>query len=384
MPQKKESYEIQLAGKAKPRALLIFMDGTWNDENGHGNDGAITNIYKMFSSLSGTHVSDIIPHQKSTTRQMGLYFRGIGNDEENIRSIGYYQGAFGAGERNIRDHAYASICKHYQPGDRICIIGYSRGAASARLLATKLYEHGLPKKVDLHYRQVKNKISGEKEWLFSHYREKGEGSFQVDVNFLGLFDTVGAFGIPFNVGPLNFQRINLFRDLTISPNVQQAIHLVAIDESREPFVPTLANHRDNVDEVWFPGNHGDVGGAYHESHLGNIALAYMAQRLQESLSEPKVEFSRQFEGYLDYDLIRDDFHIHYHGDGFKTEPRRIHVLRNEQTTSLPVKVHHAAITLQHQEHFFLAEHCNSFTKLTPIRYDPANLRSVGENYLLMQ
>ena len=91
MPQKKESYEIQLAGKAKPRALLIFMDGTWNDENGHGNDGAITNIYKMFSSLSGTHVSDIIPHQKSTTRQLGLYFRGIGNDEENIRSIGYYQ-----------------------------------------------------------------------------------------------------------------------------------------------------------------------------------------------------------------------------------------------------------------------------------------------------
>lgn len=121
------------------------MDGTWNDENGRNNNGAVTNIYKMFSSLSGHHESKNIPHKKSTAKHLGLYFRGVGNDEENIQTIGYYQGAFGAGERNIRDHAYTSICKHYQPGDRICIFGFSRGASSARLLASKLNEHGLPK-----------------------------------------------------------------------------------------------------------------------------------------------------------------------------------------------------------------------------------------------
>ena len=131
MPQKKESFEIRLTGKPKPRALLIFMDGTWNDENGYCNDGAITNVYKMFSTLSGSHRVGDIPHQKRTAKHLGLYFRGVGNNEDHIKSIGYYQGAFGAGERNIRDHAYANICKHYRPGDRICIIGYSRGAASA-------------------------------------------------------------------------------------------------------------------------------------------------------------------------------------------------------------------------------------------------------------
>ena len=384
MPQKKETYEPRLEGKAKPRALLIFMDGTWNDENGRGNDGAVTNIYKMFSTLSGSHRVGDIPHQKRTAKHLGLYFRGVGNDEENIKSIGFYQGAFGAGERNIRDHAYASICKHYRPGDQICIFGFSRGAASARLLATKLHEHGLPKKIEIHYRKLKNKVSGESEWMFTHYKAEEENSLPVEISFLGLFDTVGAFGIPFNIGPLNFQKINLFRDLTISPNVKQAVHLVAIDESREPFIPTLANFRENVDEVWLPGNHSDVGGGYHESNLGNVALDYMVRRLQETVKDPEINFSKHIARFLDYDLRRDDFHIHYHGDGFKRDPRQMHVLRNQKPTRMPVKVHHSAFRLQEQDRFFFAERFNSFTTLTPIRYNPNNLSALGENFLLMK
>lgn len=384
MPQKKETYEVRLEGKAKPRALLIFMDGTWNDENGRGNDGSVTNVYKIFSTLSGSHRGGDIPHQKRTAKHLGLYFRGIGNDEENIRSIGFYQGAFGAGERSIRDHAYASICKHYRPGDQICIIGYSRGAASARLLAAKLNEHGLPKKIDIHYRELKNKVSGEREWMFSHYSAEEENSLPVTVSFLGLFDTVGAFGIPFNLGPLNFQKINLFRDLTIAPNVKQAVHLVAIDESREPFIPTLANFRENVDEVWFPGNHGDVGGAYHECNLGNVALHYMISRLQDCVKEPEINFSKHIGRYLDYDLRRDDFHIHYHEDGFKKEPRQMHVLLDQKPSALPVKVHVAAFKLQEQQHFFFAQQFNSFTTRTPISYNPVNLRALGGNYLVMK
>jgi uncharacterized protein (DUF2235 family) len=384
MPQRKESFEVRLEGKSSPRALLIFLDGTWNDENGRGNDGAVTNVYKMFSTLSGSHKASNIPHSKRTAKHLGLYFRGVGNDEENIKAIGFYQGAFGAGERNIRDHAYASLCKHYRPGDQICIFGFSRGAASARLLASKLNEHGLPKSIDLHYRQVKNKVSGEREWLFSHYRAEEENSLAVEVTFLGLFDTVGAFGIPINIGPLNFQTINLFRDLTIAPNVKQAVHLVAIDESREAFIPTLANFRDNVDEVWLPGNHGDIGGGYHESELGNIALDYMVKRLQETVANPEVNFSKHIARFLDYDLRRDDFHIHYHGDGFKKDSRHMHVCRNQKPCNLPVKVHHAAIKLQELERFYFAEYYKSFTTRTPIRYNPVNLKALGDNLLLMK
>ncbi len=381
MAQKKETVEVKLEGNEKARNLLIFMDGTWNDENGRNNNGAVTNIYKMFSSLSGHHENSNIPHQKSTAKHLGLYFRGVGNDEDNIKAIGFYQGAFGAGERNIRDHAYASICKHYQPGDRICIFGFSRGASSARLLASKLNEYGLPKQITLHYRQVKNKSSGERELLFSRYKVEEENSKDIDVSFLGLFDTVGAFGIPLKLGPLNFQKLNLFRDLTLSPNIKKALHLVAIDESREPFLPTLTNYNAQAEEVWMPGVHADIGGGYSNCLLGNIALDYMINSLQEAVTSPEVTFSKSINKWIDFDLVRDDFVIHYHGDGFKKYPRPMQVIKREKATNLPVKVHKAALSFLEQDNLYFSERFNSFKTRVPIIYDPVNLKSLAENFI---
>ena len=153
MPQ--ETHTVNTGDAPAERNLLVFMDGTWNDENGRNNDGAVTNIYKLFTALAGSDQSDNIPFTRSNNKNLGLYFRGVGNDEDNIKAMGYYQGMFGAGEKNIRDHAYASICKHYRPGDRICILGFSRGASSARLLASKLDKHGLPKEITLRYKTAK-------------------------------------------------------------------------------------------------------------------------------------------------------------------------------------------------------------------------------------
>ena len=380
MAQKKDTIQVNLQDRPTPRTLLIFMDGTFNDENGRNNDGAITNIYKMFSSLSGHHENTDIPHIKSTAKHLGLYFRGVGNDEENIKSIGFYQGAFGAGERNIRDHAYASICKHYRPGDQICIFGFSRGAASARLLASKLNEHGLPKKITLFYRQAKNKNTSIKEWLFTHYKAEEEDSRDVDVSFLGLFDTVGAFGIPLKIGPLNFQKINLFRDLTLAPNIKKAVHLVAIDESREAFVPTLTNFNQRSEEIWMPGVHGDVGGSYHDCQLGNISLDHMIKSLQDSVKSPEVTFSKPLFKWVDYDLVRDNFTIHYHGDGFKKEPRVMRVLKREKQSTLPVMVHKAALKFLEQDNLCYSQRLNSFTTRVPISYDPVNLKDLGNNF----
>jgi uncharacterized protein (DUF2235 family) len=353
------------------------MDGTWNDENGRHNDGAVTNIYKLFSSLSGRLEADQIPHVRSTSKNVGLYFRGIGNDEDNVKAAGYYQGAFGAGEKNIRDHAYASICKYYKPGDRICIFGFSRGAASARLLASKFHKHGLPEEITLHYREMKNKSSGNKEWMFSKYTAKNENAAPLDVSFLGIFDTVGAFGIPFNIGPLNFQKINLFRDLSLAPNVKQGVHLVAIDESRKAFVPTLTNFNKQVDEIWFPGVHADIGGGYHDAMLGNITLDYMVRRLQAAIQSPDITFNNAIKKHTNFDLLEDDFIVHYHGDGLTKDARALQVLRNEKPSkSFPVKVHKTAYTLQRQENFYSSERFNSFATKIPISYDPFNLKNI--------
>ncbi len=383
MARRKEKHEVNLTGAEQARNLIIFMDGTWNDENGRNNDGAVSNVYKMFSSLSGSHVHEHIPHVKSTARHLGLYFRGIGNDEENVQAIGYYQAAFGAGEKNIRDHAYASICKHYRPGDRISLIGFSRGAASARMLASKLNKYGLPAEITLHYRSMKNRSSGETEWQFSHYDTKDEGSGKVEVKFLGLLDTVGAFGIPINIGPLNFQKVNLFHDLTLAPNVKRAVHLVAIDESREPFIPTLTNASDRIDEVWMPGVHSDVGGGFHDGLLGNIALDYLINKFQQEMGDMPVTFTRNLDKWTQFDISKDDFVMHYHGDGIKKDARKMEVLRNQKASKDPVKIHSATFKLREQDNFFFSERFNSFATRTPIKYDPVNLKRLGANIIHM-
>jgi uncharacterized protein (DUF2235 family) len=378
--KKPKPITIKLEGSETPRNLLVFMDGTWNDENGHNNDGAVTNIYKMFSSLYGTLEDKQIPHIRTNKKNVGFYFRGVGNDEDNIKALGFYQGLFGAGEKNIRDHAYATICKHYRPGDRICIFGFSRGASSARLLASKLNEHGLPKEITLHYKEAKNKSTGEKEQFFCKYQCEEENSKAVSVSFLGLFDTVGAFGIPLNLGPLNFQKINLFRDLTLAKNIEHAVHLVAIDESREPFVPTLTNASNNVEEVWFPGVHADIGGGYRDCVLGNITLDFMVNRLNEKIEAPHVSFTVALKKYVSFDLAEDDFIIHYHGDGIAKEPRAIQSWKNNKgNPNLPVKIHQSALTLQKQNNFFYSERLNSFATKIPITYDPVNLNKAADN-----
>ena len=61
MSDKREvSSDLDYSGE--PRHLLVFMDGTWNDENGIGNDGITTNIYKLFRALEGKLKNKSIPH----------------------------------------------------------------------------------------------------------------------------------------------------------------------------------------------------------------------------------------------------------------------------------------------------------------------------------
>jgi len=103
---------------------------------------------------------------------------------------------------------------------------------------------------------------------------------------------VGAFGNPLKLGRLNVQKLNLFRDLTLSPNIKKTLYLVAIDESREPFIPILTNFKNQAEEVWMPGVHADVGGGYHDCLLGNISLDYMIQGLQEAVASPEVTISK--------------------------------------------------------------------------------------------
>lgn len=270
-------YTIDLEVSSRPRHHVILLDGTWNDEQGIAwtnpltgqTQRVVTHLVKLDRALS-----------PDTETQLVSYHRGIGNAVDNRRAQQIFTGAVGADEVCIRAGAYAQFVLDYQPGDIVSIFGFSRGAACARMLANDLARHGVPSRLKVTRRYWNGDYR-----IVSATIPRGAQFRPVEIAYLGLWDTVGAFGAPVDLGPLPFGRINLGKDLALAPNVHRAVHCVALDEDRKPFAATLLDGpADVVDEVWFPGVHSDVGGGYGFDGLGKLTMAYQLSRWQSTLA----------------------------------------------------------------------------------------------------
>jgi hypothetical protein len=109
------------------------------------------------------------------------------------------------------------------------------------------------------------------------------GLSDVTIRMVGVWDTVGALGIPGHLFDEFDQERYGFLDTTLSPCIEKAFHAISIDERRASFLPTLWSNSDGtpranddkVQQVWFPGVHSDVGGSYSEVELSNITLRWM-------------------------------------------------------------------------------------------------------------
>lgn len=299
--------------KEKPvehRNIIVLMDGTWNDETGKDGDGVVTNIVKLYRCLGA-----------DTDTQITRYFRGVGNDDDYGAFLQKLGGFAGASEKSIRDDAYSTVVKEYRPGDHIFIFGFSRGAASARMLASQINREGIPEEITIYSKSKASKTTRNIENRFHRYEatdEKVEDYEHPPVQFLGVWDTVDAFGIPFSMKllKLDFQEKNLFKNKTIAPNIQQVLHLVSIDETRNPFIPTLMNWDKKIKEIWFPGVHSDIGGGYKEDELGRITLKYMIDFAKAHAERTDGVKSLTFDDPLVTELTDTSqrvFHFHFHG-----------------------------------------------------------------------
>jgi uncharacterized protein (DUF2235 family) len=253
--------------------IIFCADGTWNHPD-QMQDGlpADTNVYKFFKALP------------MTAEQLPLYDDGVGAQGTPIdRLLG---GAIGDGLfAKIKD-GYTQIAHSYQEGDQIFLFGFSRGAYTARALAGMIAVCGLPDST---------KFSGQAtEAAFQAYRTPTNrqvllaalaadyGNRDVEIAVVGVWDTVGALGIPGCVFEGLDEQIYGFLSLTLHPNVHAAYHAVSIDERRAEFaatlwMPPLAPGQE-LDQVWFAGVHGDVGGGYGETGLSDITLGWMMQK----------------------------------------------------------------------------------------------------------
>ncbi|MEN8193337.1 MAG: DUF2235 domain-containing protein [Bacteroidota bacterium] len=379
-----KKYKIDFDAEPAPRNVFILMDGTWNDESGIAENNVTTNIHKLYQILSD-----------DSTTQIKRYFRGIGNDEDNTWFQRLTHGAFGLDEKRIRDDAYCTICKDYHPGDHIFIFGFSRGAASARMLASDLNKKGIPEEIEIYTRPTANRRSNNIEYKFEKYTAS-QKTMSVDVQFLGVWDTVYAFNIPkliFGISLFN-RTYDLFNDKHVASNVQHAIHIVAIDETRKVFKPTLMNHDpERILEVWFPGVHSDVGGGYEEDEMGRITLNYMLQKLDECCGKHNfhpVEYKSSYHKDKVIKLGKKNVVLHFHGLNGKKEVRYIEVIKNDKIDkNIKPKVHFSFQQIRTSANVYSKQEFKNFfrkplRKFFRIIYNPPGIRRLLQNYTIVR
>lgn len=260
------------------KRLIVCCDGTWQKLSSN----YPTNVIKITQGIK------LLAEDK--TPQIVFYDEGIGTGNKVDRLLG---GAFGKGiDQNIQD-AYRFLCLNYDRGDEIYLYGFSRGAYTIRSLAGLIYCSGLlhrhkiaraTQAYQLYRQRTKpGDISTPNTEEAIDFRRKN--SIEIPIAFLGCWDTVGALGIPDQIDWLSIDKqINRkyqFHDTSLSPIIQNACHAVAIDETKKvfdvtPMVKSSKNSAQNLNQVWFPGKHGCVGGGTKkQSGLSDGALQWM-------------------------------------------------------------------------------------------------------------
>lgn len=290
----------------------VFMDGTSNDFESE------TNLMKLRNRISDLPVDSI-----------GTYYvEGVGAKN---KVVGMAMG-WGIGYR-VRS-AYQYLLQNYRAGDDIYLFGFSRGAYSARILASVLNYGGLPsqpigseadarKLASAIYRAYKGVMTDE-----IRHRTVDEELSRLGVKatfaprqikFMGLWDTVESFGMPNNEEDVDGENHQYADELC---NVRKAAHAVSLDDDRAwDFTPILLTRKhlvencdavaarpdwdrspegiskrlnETVDEVWFAGAHADVGGGYPDGRLNGASMNWMLGHLKQEglLKSFEVQLSR--------------------------------------------------------------------------------------------
>ncbi|KAK5138546.1 hypothetical protein LTR08_000134 [Meristemomyces frigidus] len=330
-----------------PKKLVVCCDGTWMDSDngwvkgswgkpGHQQNASnVTRIARAVAPEDKHHHPQIVYYQAGVGTGVGLYNRLVG-------------GGTGMGLAAHVREAYAFLVSNYAehdklvPNDSIFLVGFSRGAFTARTLGGFICAMGILKKKAMphfgdifedwagagsgthrpkffenyfqHHHDVKevhpdmtlamstDPVSRD-QYLCQYFEllEKLDLSQNVHIKCIGVFDTVGALGIPVNpllqrVFPFlpSFFRNYRWYDTRLDSEIKNAFHALALDERRFPFSPAVWERKDgctsNLQQVWFPGAHSNVGGAYDDTGMSDISLAWMMDQLSGNSMDHSEDF----------------------------------------------------------------------------------------------
>ncbi len=297
------------------KRLIYCFDGTWNKVT----EGYPTNVSKIAHSIKSTgenKVGEYVP-------QLIYYDEGVGTHELGEHTgfiVNKISAALGFGLKQNIIEAYTHLILNYELGDEIYVFGFSRGAFTARSFVGMIRNCGILTKRRLFnireaveryisrnpedhpsshdccaFRYENNPnllLPGDEKWR-SLTQVKFDGpTVELKVNFLGVWDTVGALGVPENFGIA--AAINdkyTFHDTSLSAFVRSARHAVAADERRNTFKPSLWTNLDELNEgrdnqpyqqKIFPGTHSAIGGGGPVTGLSDRTLEWIFRGAQKS------------------------------------------------------------------------------------------------------
>ncbi|MEO8740408.1 MAG: DUF2235 domain-containing protein [Casimicrobiaceae bacterium] len=262
---------------AKPRSgrrLIVCCDGTWNWPDRRRE----TNVVRLVRLLACEHSradGSVIP-------QISHYHLGVGTGNVVDRIFG---GGIGIGLSASVKSCYGFLVDNYIEGDEIFLFGFSRGAYVARSVAGLVGCAGILQKQEMQY------FIDVWDWYTEDRRRRDVQNLNklapdrhktVDIEGIGVWDTVGALGIP---GTRFCAKSFAFHETALGPGVRHAFQALAIDEQRGNFqaaVWTLNKHPRSgqvLEQAWFPGAHSNIGGGYEQHGLSDTTLLWMLSRI---------------------------------------------------------------------------------------------------------
>lgn len=253
---------------------VVILDGTMSSLT----PGCETNAGLTYRLLCETAPSSRL----SLYYEAGLQWQGWGRAWHVATGIGL--------DAQIR-RAYGFIASRYRPGDRIFLLGYSRGAFAVRSLAGVIDRVGLLRAECATERNIRT--------LYRHYQNDPHGPAacafarahchdRVEIEMVGVWDTVKALGLTWPLVWRLFEPRHRFHSTHLGHTIRHGFHALARDETRVAFAPILwetgPEHAGSVEQVWFRGAHGDVGGqlgGYEAARpLANIPLVWLLGRAE--------------------------------------------------------------------------------------------------------
>ena len=263
-----------------PADHVIILDGTMSSlEKGCETNAGLT--YKLLREMRG----DI-----SLYYEPGLQW----SEWREVSNVVVGRGI----NRQIR-RAYHHLASHYRPGDRIFLFGFSRGAYAVRSLA------GVIDRIGLLYTKYVNKHCIRD--VYRHYEaiEPTRASLdfkktychnKVDIEMIGVWDTVKALGLNLPILRRFSAAKHAFHNHALGPSVKNGYHALAHDETRSIYAPVMwssdGDWQGHMEQMWFRGAHGDVGGELSGQQstrpLSNIPLVWILEKAQmHGLPMPK-------------------------------------------------------------------------------------------------